>query len=89
MTSIRKRVWLNPPSSDDNGYMIYGKEDVADYELKLADCHRVISFNFSYGEWESTPNKKRGIKRSIKKLDLMLKNLNELRAIMQKDLDDL
>ena len=48
-----KRMWLNPASSSDNGWMKYGIHKDADggyysYSLTIADCGRVVNFSFDF-----------------------------------------
>lgn len=73
----KKRVWLNPSSSDDNGYVIYGQDEEGDPTLKIADCTRIVSLSLHcYTEKEK--------KQRIKKLKLIRDACQELIEAMEK-----
>ena len=69
------RKWLNPPSSSYTGYIQYGVNVAQNWvgvTLKLADCSRIVSFDF-----EST-HEKTGRKAAIKKITIMRDAMNHL-----------
>ena len=85
---FKKRVWLNPVNSSDNGYVIWGKDGDGDYELQIADCSRIISLNVSYGAYCEGREKVKGLKNGLKKVQLLLDNLNGLKKVIQEDLKE-
>ena len=72
-----KRLWLNPTSSSDNGWMKYGIQKDVDggyytYSLTIADCTRLVNLNFDFDT-----KKSRGAAR--RKLILMENALIDMR----------
>jgi hypothetical protein len=68
----KKRTWLNPLASGDNGYLITGQETDEEGFLKLADCNRIISLNL----WFDTKKDKAEV---VKKLGILIDDITVLR----------
>lgn len=83
MRTIVRRKWLNPPNSYNTGYIKYGvypdnnEMIYSDIGLKLADCSRIIEFEFSFGT-------KKERKISMKKLAIFRESLEELEVWAQE-----
>lgn len=90
MKPFKKRQWLNPVSSEDTGFIIWGKEeDVGEYYLRIGDCHRVITLDISASLFASKAEKKKQMKQRIKKVQILLTALTELEALMTNELGEM
>lgn len=83
--SLRKRVFLNPASSGTTSYVFAevessrgGQYKWGHYMLTLADCRRRIQIEFFIGTL-------RARRESLRKIDLLIKRLEEFRAALQKE----
>ena len=69
------RKWLNPPSSNYTGYIQYGvniDQNWVGINLKIADCFRIVNFDFDGTE------EKKGRKAAVKKIKIIRDALNDL-----------
>ena len=73
----KRRVWLNPLTSGDNGYIITGQETDEEAFLKIADCTRLIELNLWY-------NSKKEKKDVTKKLNILIKEITFLKERIEK-----
>lgn len=73
----KKRDWLNPSNTSNNGYIITGQDADGDAELKIADCNRIIDLDLYY----STP---RGKKVVIRKLNILRDRINNLITVISE-----
>jgi len=83
--SLRKRVFLNSASSGTTSFIFTevessrgGEYKWGHYMLTLADCRRRIQLEFFLGTLRSR-------RQSLKKIDLLIKRLEEFRAALQKE----
>lgn len=71
----KKRIWLNPVTSYDNGWMKYGvqqDDDGAwDADLIIADCNKQVSFGI--GVYSKSDRKK-----TLRKLRVMRNALSDM-----------
>jgi hypothetical protein len=72
----KRRVWLNPNRSYDDGYIITSVDTEGDFNLKIADCNRIVDLNVYY----STKSEK---KRRIRKMNVLIDELTNLRDAME------
>jgi hypothetical protein len=83
--SLRKRVFLNPVSSGTTSYIFAevessrgGEYKWGHYMLTLADCRRRIQLEFFIGTL-------RARRDSLRKIDLLIKRLEEFRTALQRE----
>lgn len=83
--SLRKRLFLNPVSSGTTSFLFAevessrgGEYKWGHYMLTLADCRRRIQLEFFIGTL-------RARRESLRKIDLLIKRLEEFRAALQKE----
>lgn len=76
---VRNRIWLNPPSSFDDGWMKYyvtethysdEREPYYEADLMIADCSRTVSLNIDPG--------KKYRKQALRKLNLIRDGIDDL-----------
>ena len=82
---LRKRVFLNPASSGTTSFIFSevessrgGEYKWGHYMLTLADCRRRIQLEFFIGTL-------RARRESLRKINLLIKRLEEFRAALQKE----
>lgn len=74
----KTRTWLNPVRSYDDGYMITGKEGRnGNFILQIADCGRIVTLDL-YWDCKKVKNLR------MKKIDLMIRDLQHLRQKMEE-----
>ena len=85
--NLRKRVFLNPVSTGHTSYILAeaessrnGEYQWGHYLLTIADCRRPIRLEFFLGT-------KRARRESLKKIDLMMKQLEGFRAALRTEAD--
>ena len=83
--SLRKRVFLNPASSGTTSFLFAevessrgGEYKWGHYMVTLADCRRRIQLEFFIGTL-------RARRESLRKIDLLIKRLEEFRTALQKE----
>lgn len=83
--SLRKRVFLNPVSTGTTSFIFAevessrgGEYKWGHYMLTFADCRRRIQLEFFIGTL-------RARRESLRKIDLLIKRLEEFRAALQKE----
>ena len=83
--SLRKRVFLNPASSGTTSFLFAevessrgGEYKWGHYMLTIADCRRWIQLEFFIGTL-------RARRESLRKIDLLIKRLEEFRTALQKE----
>ena len=83
--SLRKRVFLNRVSTGTTSFIFAevessrgGEYKWGHYMLTLADCRRRIQLEFFIGTL-------RARRESLKKIDLLIKRLEEFRTALQKE----
>ena len=83
--SLRKRVFLNPVSTGTTSYLFAevessrgGEYKWGHYMLTLADCRRWIQLEFFIGTL-------RARRESLRKIDLLIKRLEEFRTALQNE----
>jgi hypothetical protein len=83
--SLRKRVFLNRVSTGTTSFIFAevessrgGEYKWGHYMLTLADCRRRIQLEFFIGTL-------RARRESLRKIDLLIKRLEEFRAALQKE----
>ena len=83
--SLRKREFLSRVSSGTTSYLFAEVESSRDgeykwghYMLTLADCRRRIQFEFLLGTL-------RARRESLRKIDLLIKRLEQFRTALQKE----
>jgi hypothetical protein len=83
--SLRKRVFLNPVSSGTTSFLFAEVESSRDgeykwghYMLTIADCRRWIQLEFFLGTLRSR-------RESLRKIDLLIKRLEEFRTALQRE----
>ncbi len=83
--SLRKRVFLNPVSTGTTSFIFAevessrgGEYKWGHYMLTLADCRRRIQLEFFIGTL-------RARRDSLRKIDLLIKRLEEFRAALQRE----
>ena len=83
--SLRKRVFLNPVSSGTTSFLFAevessrgGEYKWGHYMLTIADCRHRIQLEFFIGTL-------RARRESLRKIDLLIKRLEEFRAALQKE----
>lgn len=83
--SFRKREFLSPASSGTTSYLFAEVESSRDgeykwghYMLTLADCRRRIQLEFFLGTL-------RARRESLRKIDLLIKRLEQFRASLQRE----
>ena len=87
MATFRKRVFLNPPSTDHDSYIhavvidsFNGSDRWGTNLLTIADCHRRIQLEFFLG----TEDHRR---RSLAKIDLLINVLTRFRDALTREAD--
>ena len=87
--SLRKRVFLSPVSSGTTSYLLAEVESSRDgeykwghYMLTLADCRRRVQLEFFLGTL-------RARRDSLRKIDLLIKRLEEFRTALQREVDQI
>ena len=85
--TYRKRAFLNPPSTGHTSYIYaeaenseQGEYKLGNYVLMLADCRRVVEFEFFLGT-------KRHRRQSIAKAELLLKTLTDFTQALKAEAD--
>ena len=83
--SLRKRVFLNPVSTGTTSFIFAevessrgGEYKCGHYMLTIADCRRWIQLEFFIGTL-------RARRESLRKIDLLIKRLEEFRTALQKE----
>jgi hypothetical protein len=83
--SLRKRVFLNPVSTGTTSFLFAevessrgGEYKWGHYMLTIADCRRRIQLEFFIGTL-------RARRESLRKIDLLIKRLEEFRTALQKE----
>jgi hypothetical protein len=83
--SLRKRVFLNPASSGTTSFLFAevessrgGEYKWGHYMLTIADCRRWIQLEFFIGTLRARCE-------SLRKIDLLIKRLEEFRSALQKE----
>lgn len=83
--TLRKRSFLNPVSTGHTSYILAEVESSRDgeyrwghYMLTIADCRRWIQLEFFIGTL-------RARRESLRKIDLLIKRLEEFRTALQKE----
>jgi hypothetical protein len=84
--SFRKRVFLNPVSTNKTSYVhayiessFEGSHKWGDNVLQIADCHRRISLEFCLGN-------ARDRRVSLKKIDLLISILTSFRDALAREI---
>ena len=75
---MRRRTFLEPPSSVIDSYVA---TDIADgnISLKLADCNRAVTLDFSVGRWQS-----RDVAHAMTKLNKIRAALDRIELALDK-----
>jgi len=83
--NLRKRVFLNPVSTGHTSYILAEAESSRNgeyrwghYMLTIADCRRPVRLEFFLGT-------KRARRESLKKIDLLMKQLEGFRTALQTE----
>ena len=86
---LRKRVFLSPVSTGTTSYLLAevessqnGEYKWGHYMLTLADCRRRIQLEFFIGTL-------RARRDSLRKIDLLIKRLQEFRTALQGEVDQI
>ena len=84
--TLRKRLFLNPISTGFTSYILAEVESSQDgvykygnYLLTLADCKRIIQFEFFIGT-------KQARRIALRKIDLLIDVLTQFRDALQKEI---
>ena len=85
--TLRKRLFLNPISTGHTSYILAEVESSKDgaykwgnYLLTLADCKRIIQFEFFIGT-------KQARRIALKKINLLIDVLTQFRDALQKEIE--
>jgi hypothetical protein len=85
--SFRKRVFLNPVSTDETSYIHSVIESSRDGEkawgtnmITIADCHRRTQLEFFLGD-------KTARRRALKKINLLISHFTDFRTALAKEIE--